>query len=53
MGTYTKIFMQFNESFWPKDNEFFLYADPKERGYYPLFQALDAPGFVEGSNVLR
>ncbi|KAL6366047.1 hypothetical protein LRP88_00142 [Fusarium phalaenopsidis] len=52
MGTYTKIFMQFNESFWPKDTEFFLYADPKERGYYPLFQALDAPGFFEGSNVL-
>lgn len=52
MGTYTKIFMQFNETFWPEDTEYFLYSDPEERGYYPLFQSLSAPGFVEGSNIL-
>ncbi|RYC78450.1 hypothetical protein BFJ63_vAg18675 [Fusarium oxysporum f. sp. narcissi] len=52
MGTYTKIFMQFNETFWPEDMEFFLYADPDERGYYPLFQSISAPGFIEGSNIL-
>ncbi|KAJ4256131.1 hypothetical protein NW762_009207 [Fusarium torreyae] len=52
MGTYTKIFMQFNETFWPKDKQYFLYADPDQRGYYPLFQNLDAPGFIEDSNIL-
>ncbi|RSL44106.1 hypothetical protein CEP54_014819 [Fusarium duplospermum] len=51
MGTYTKIFMQFNESFWSDEAQYFLYADP-ERGYYPLFQSLNAKGFLEGSNVL-
>lgn len=54
MGTYTKIFMQFppNETFWDTDMQFFLYADPRERGYYPVFQSLDGPGFVEGSGIL-
>lgn len=52
MGTYTKMFMQFNETWWPEDQELFLYADPTERGYFPLFQNLGAPGFIEGSNVL-
>ncbi|KAM5344444.1 hypothetical protein ACJ41O_012980 [Fusarium nematophilum] len=52
MGTYTKIFMQFNETFWPEEMEFFLYADPEQRGYYPLFQSASAPGFLEGSNIL-
>lgn len=52
MGTYTKIFMQFNETFWPEDKEFFLYADPDERGHFPLFQSISAPGFIEGSNIL-
>lgn len=51
MGTYTKIFMQFNESFWP-DSQYFLYADPDERGYYPVFQNYNAAGFLEGSNIL-
>lgn len=52
MGTYTKIFMQFNETFWPKDTQYFLYSDPEERGHYPLFQSISGPGFVEGSNIL-
>ncbi|KAF4332776.1 n1-acetylpolyamine oxidase [Fusarium beomiforme] len=52
MGTYTKIFMQFNESFWDDETQYFLYADPLERGRYPLFQSLNAKGFVEGSNIL-
>ncbi|KAF3353982.1 hypothetical protein VdG1_07881 [Verticillium dahliae VDG1] len=39
MGTYTKIFMQFNESFWPQDAQFLLYADEDERGWYPAFRA--------------
>lgn len=52
MGTYTKIFMQFNVSFWPSDAEFLLYADEHERGWYPIFQNLGAPGFFEGSNIL-
>ncbi|RYC78929.1 hypothetical protein BFJ63_vAg18192 [Fusarium oxysporum f. sp. narcissi] len=52
MGTYTKIFMQFNETFWPKNTQYFLYADPEQRGYYPLFQSLSTPGFLPGSNIL-
>ncbi|KAM0542365.1 hypothetical protein ACHAPJ_012831 [Fusarium lateritium] len=52
MGTYTKIFMQFNESFWDDETQFFLYADPLERGRFPLFQSLNAKGFAEGSNIL-
>ncbi|KAJ5825376.1 hypothetical protein N7474_002514 [Penicillium riverlandense] len=52
MGTYTKIFLQFNETFWPEDTQYFLYADPLERGYYPVWQSLSAPGFLEGSNII-
>ncbi|KAJ4984099.1 N1-acetylpolyamine oxidase [Stagonosporopsis vannaccii] len=52
MGTYTKIFMQFNETFWPTDKEFFLYAHPTTRGYYPQFQSLSTEGFFPGSNIL-
>lgn len=52
MGTYTKIFMQFNESFWPNDKQYLLYADPDERGWYPIFQNYNAPGFLEDSNIL-
>lgn len=45
MGTYTKIFMQFppDQVFWNTSTQFFLYADPTERGYYPVFQSLDGP----------
>ncbi|CBF71190.1 hypothetical protein AN6658.2 [Aspergillus nidulans FGSC A4] len=52
MGTYTKIFMQFNETFWPDDTQFFLYADPTTRGYYPVFQSLSTDGFLPGSNII-
>lgn len=52
MTTYTKLFMQFNESFWDTETEFFLYADQIERGWYPIFQSLSGPGFLEGSNII-
>jgi polyamine oxidase len=54
MGTYTKIFMQFpaDQVFWNTSIQFFLYADPIERGYYPVFQSLDGPGFLPGSGIL-
>jgi polyamine oxidase len=52
MGTYTKIFFQFNETFWDPETEYFLYADPHERGRYPVWQSIDAPGFVEGSHII-
>ncbi|KAJ5180134.1 hypothetical protein N7492_003344 [Penicillium capsulatum] len=52
MGTYTKIFLQFNETFWPADTEYFLYASPTTRGYYPVWQSLAAPGFIPESNIL-
>ncbi|KAJ5740436.1 hypothetical protein N7493_000308 [Penicillium malachiteum] len=52
MGTYTKIFMQFNETFWPKNTQYFLYADPSLRGWYPVFQSLSMPEFLPDSNIL-
>ncbi|KAF2124440.1 polyamine oxidase-like protein [Dothidotthia symphoricarpi CBS 119687] len=52
MGTYTKIFLQFNETFWPTDSQFFLYAHPTTRGYYPVWQSLSIDGFLPGSNIL-
>ncbi|MCJ1223849.1 hypothetical protein MMC12_000492 [Toensbergia leucococca] len=54
MGTYTKIFMQFppDQVFWNTSTQFFLYADPDERGYFPVFQSLDGPGFLPGSGIL-
>ncbi|KAI1435154.1 amine oxidase [Xylaria sp. CBS 124048] len=52
MGTYTKVFYQFNETFWDHKTEFFLYADADVRGYYPVWQSLSAPGFYEGSNII-
>jgi len=54
MGTYTKIFLQFPPSqvFWNTSTQFFLYADPTQRGYYPVFQSLDSPGFLPGSGIL-
>ncbi|KAI9821058.1 MAG: hypothetical protein M1827_003791 [Pycnora praestabilis] len=54
MGTYTKIFLQFppDQVFWNTSTQFFLYADPLERGYYPVYQSLDGPGFLEGSGIL-
>ena len=54
MATYTKIFLQFppDQVFWNKSTQFFLYADPNERGYFPLFQSLDGPGFLPGSGIL-
>ncbi|KAJ5100587.1 hypothetical protein N7456_006639 [Penicillium angulare] len=52
MGTYTKIFLQFNETFWPQDTQYFLYASPTTRGYYPVWQSLSAPGFIPDSNII-
>ena len=40
--------------FWEKTNgptQFFLYADPVTRGYYPVWQSLSAPGFIKGSGI--
>jgi polyamine oxidase len=53
MGTYTKVFLQFppDKVFWDKQTQFFLYADPAERGYYPVWQSLDGPGFLPGSGI--
>lgn len=52
MGTYTKIFLQFNETFWDPDTQFFLYAHPTTRGYYPVWQSLSTEGFMPGSNII-
>ncbi|RAH48931.1 putative flavin containing polyamine oxidase [Aspergillus brunneoviolaceus CBS 621.78] len=52
MGTYTKIFLQFPHTFWPTDTQFFLYASPTTRGYYPIFQSLSSPTFLPDSHIL-
>jgi len=52
MGTYTKIFMQFPTRFWLEEAQFLMYASPTRRGYYPVFQSLSAPGFLDDSNIL-
>ncbi|KAI9710894.1 MAG: hypothetical protein M1828_002005 [Chrysothrix sp. TS-e1954] len=54
MGIYTKIFLQFDpaEQFWPADVQFFLYASPTTRGYYPIWQSLSSPGFLERSGII-
>ncbi|KAI1810369.1 amine oxidase [Poronia punctata] len=52
MGTYTKVFFQFNETFWDPEVQYFLYADSNFRGYYPVWQSLTGPGFHEGSNII-
>ncbi|MCJ1309385.1 hypothetical protein MMC25_003044 [Agyrium rufum] len=53
MGTYTKVFLQFppDQVFWDTSTQFFLYASPTERGYYPVWQSLDGPGFLPGSGI--
>ncbi len=43
---------QQQQPFWDQETQFFLYADNTTRGYYPIFQSLTAPGFLEGSNIL-
>lgn len=47
------IFMQSDEeAFLGPGAESFLYADARNRGYYPVFQSLAAPGFLgEDSNI--
>lgn len=52
MGTYTKIFLQFPTQFWDANTQFFLYASPTTRGYYPVWQSLSGPGFLPGSNII-
>jgi polyamine oxidase len=53
MGTYTKIFLQFDpkDQFWDADTQFFLYADPIERGYFPVWQSLSHPDFLPNSGI--
>lgn len=50
MGTFTKIFLQFEDKFW-FDTQFALYAD-RERGRYPVWQGLDLQNFLPGSGIV-
>jgi polyamine oxidase len=54
MGTFTKIFLQFppDKQFWESNTQFLLYADPVERGQYPVWQLLSLPGFLDKSGIL-
>ncbi|KAI9486955.1 MAG: hypothetical protein EXX96DRAFT_551307 [Benjaminiella poitrasii] len=45
MATYTKIFLNFPSKFWD-DNQFTVWADPDQRGFYTAWQNLNAPGFL-------
>ncbi|OJD32284.1 polyamine oxidase [Diplodia corticola] len=53
MGTYTKLFLQFPSdisSWWPDDSDLILYADPFERGKFPVWQSLNHN--FPGSNIV-
>ncbi|KAL8277358.1 hypothetical protein RQP46_010198 [Phenoliferia psychrophenolica] len=50
MATYTKIFLVFPTKFW-HDTEMGLFADPHQRGRYPVWQSLDHRGFFPGSHI--
>ncbi|KAG6330222.1 hypothetical protein ID866_8866 [Astraeus odoratus] len=50
MAEYTKIFLQFNETFW-FPTEMGLYAD-HQRGKYPVWQNLDHVDFFPGSGII-
>ncbi|XP_078000205.1 uncharacterized protein LOC144452880 [Glandiceps talaboti] len=54
MAQYTKIFLKFpngSKRFWD-DKEFILHSHPR-RGFYPIWQNLEAPGlFDAGTNLL-
>jgi polyamine oxidase len=45
MATYTKIFFNFPTQFWD-DNQFTVWADPDQRGYFNAWQNLNAKGFL-------
>jgi polyamine oxidase len=49
MATYTKIFLNFPEQFWD-DNQFTVWVDPNRRGYYAVWQNLNAPGFLPANS---
>lgn len=49
MAVYQKTFLLFERQFW-RDDQFQVYADPDQRGRYPLWQNLNAPGFFNGSS---
>ncbi|XP_014557450.1 hypothetical protein COCVIDRAFT_97211 [Bipolaris victoriae FI3] len=51
-GTYTNIFFQFNETFWPDEKQFLLYADPTNRGYWTVWQSLSTEDYYPGSNII-
>jgi polyamine oxidase len=52
MGTYTKVFLKFNEPFWD-DWVYTLYADSSQYGFYPVWQNMQALGlfFPNDTNV--
>ncbi|CEP15544.1 hypothetical protein [Parasitella parasitica] len=50
MATYTKIFMNFPTKFWD-DNQFVVWADPDQRGYYNSFQNLNIKGFLPDNST--
>ncbi|KAI8339831.1 hypothetical protein BD560DRAFT_412543 [Blakeslea trispora] len=49
MATYTKIFLNFPRKFWD-DQQFIVYADPDQRGYYAAWQNLNAPRFLPNTS---
>ncbi|KAF2138369.1 uncharacterized protein K452DRAFT_353205 [Aplosporella prunicola CBS 121167] len=53
MGTYTKLFLQFNTSFWDDETQFHIYASPHSRGDYAVWQSLALPSMLgAASHVL-
>ncbi|KAI8062333.1 uncharacterized protein B0P05DRAFT_556564, partial [Gilbertella persicaria] len=50
MATYTKIFLNFPYQFWD-DQQFTVWADPDQRGYYAAWQNLNTPGFLPDNST--
>ncbi|KAI7899277.1 uncharacterized protein BX663DRAFT_564093 [Cokeromyces recurvatus] len=50
MATYTKIFLNFPYKFWD-DNQFVVWADSDQRGYYTAWQNLNVPGFLSENST--
>mmetsp|Transcript_35767 Transcript_35767/g.111637 ORF Transcript_35767/g.111637 Transcript_35767/m.111637 type:complete len:494 (+) Transcript_35767:69-1550(+) len=52
-GIYTKIFLKYSRRFW-HEADYVLYADPRHRGYYAVWQDLESGGkfFPKGTHLL-
>ena len=53
MTQYVKIFYQFDNQFWDTNQLLRTVRDEQNRGHCHHWSNLNAPGFIEGSNIIR